>query len=77
LDQAEERLVEFKDYIETLKNENKNLLETQNLLIKRLNDSKMKSKTLTEELNVAKEENAALAENMKKVDVKVNQEFIL
>ena len=77
MDQAEERLVEFKDYIETLKNENKNLLETQNLLIKRLNDSKMKSKTLTEELNVAKEENAALAENMKKVDVKVNQEFIL
>jgi len=67
LDQAEERLVEFKDYVETLKNENKNLLETQNLLLKRLNDAKNHSKSVIEELKIAKEENTALAMNMKHV----------
>jgi len=71
LDQAEERLVEFKDYVETLKNENKNLLETQNLLLKRLNDAKNHSKSVIEELKIAKEENTALAMNMKHINEKM------
>lgn len=69
--EAEEKLLEFKDYIDTLKGENQTLLETQTLLAKKLQgfhsyDEKMKD---------LQNENKSLRMKMKKVRRKISPDY--
>jgi chromosome segregation ATPase len=69
LREAEDRLLEFKDYIDTLKGENQTLLETQTLLAKKLQGSEKVIHSYDEKVKDLHNENKSLRLKMKKVNL--------
>lgn len=67
--EAEDRLLEFKDYIDTLKGENQTLLETQTLLAKKLQGSEKVIHSYDEKVKDLQHENKSLRLKMKKANL--------